>query len=591
MAVAITSDTERSQESDTESVSGPSIFYRPATSTKVYDTVNACLFCPKLIKQKMRRHLIKKHQSETAVAEAMAGSRNQQDTKFTLLINRGNFQHNLRVLEDGKGEILLKRRPGRSAIPIGRFLPCPGCFAFMLRTDLHQHQVVCPGSSEDEGLDGALTIAKAENLLLRFSAEDSPAFLNDIRDESVRDIICGDATLTSYAKYTVDSKGEGENHIKSLRTRLVKLAKVLSDLRKKRREPNLTVREMCDVRYFDDIVAVTKEAAGYKSGTKNTPPTFTIPSVPRTVGTALGKVCHVLLGVALREENVELQRKVSSFRGLLDNEWGDKVGRASSETLSMRKQNVERELPTTHDMQRLQKHLHAKLESAIDAARVKFSVRAHNNLVSVVAVSLMVFNKRRGGEAVKIRVRDYTSRASYTQNETVIKSLSALERQIMSKMCLIKTRGKRGRTVPVIIPQLEKEAVDLLVSLRGCVGLRDDAPDEALLFTRAPSGKPLNGWYELRKACLEAGCKNIKSITSTNMRKYLATVVQIMNLSENEMDQVATHLGHDLAIHRKYYRLPDSTVELSKIAKLLLSTEGTLASNLDDDPEGKRTVE
>ena len=74
------------------------------------------------------------------------------------------------------------------------------------------------------------------------------------------------------------------------------------------------------------------------------------------------------------------------------------------------------------------------------------------------------------------------------------------------------------------------------------------------------------------------------------MRKYLATVVQIMNLSENEMD-LATHLGHDLVIHRKYYRLPDSTVELSKIAKLLLSTEGTLASNLDDDPEGKRTFE
>ena len=67
----------------------------------------------------------------------------------------------------------------------------------------------------------------------------------------------------------------------------------------------------------------------------------------------------------------------------------------------------------------------------------------------------------------------------------------------------------------------------------------------------------------------------------------MATVVQTMNVIENEMDQVASHLGHDLAIHRKYYRLPDSTVELSKIAKLLMSTEGTLVTNFDDDPKGE----
>ena len=88
----------------------------------------------------------------------------------------------------------------------------------------------------------------------------------------------------------------------------------------------------------------------------------------------------------------------------------------------------------------------------------------------------------------------------------------------------------------------------------------------ALLFTQAPAGKPLNGWYELRKACGEAGCKNTKNITSTSMRKYLATAVQIINLTKNEMEPVANHLGHDLAIHRKYYRLLDSKVELSKIA-------------------------
>ena len=64
--------------------------------------------------------------------------------------------------------------------------------------------------------------------------------------------------------------------------------------------------------------------------------------------------------------------------------------------------------------------------------------------------------------------------------------------------------------------------------------------------------------------CTEAGVQDEKCITSTSMRKYLATVAQVLNLKENEMDQVASHLGHDLHIHRRYYRLQESTVELTK---------------------------
>ena len=46
-----------------------------------------------------------------------------------------------------------------------------------------------------------------------------------------------------------------------------------------------------------------------------------------------------------------------------------------------------------------------------------------------------------------------------------------------------------------------------------------------------------------------AGVKNDKYITATNMRKYLATIAQVMNLRENGMDMLASHVGHDLAIH------------------------------------------
>lgn len=39
------------------------------------------------------------------------------------------------------------------------------------------------------------------------------------------------------------------------------------------------------------------------------------------------------------------------------------------------------------------------------------------------------------------------------------------------------------------------------------------------------------------------------------------------------MDQLANFLGHDIRIHREFYRLPESTVELAKVSKILLAME------------------
>lgn len=50
-----------------------------------------------------------------------------------------------------------------------------------------------------------------------------------------------------------------------------------------------------------------------------------------------------------------------------------------------------------------------------------------------------------------------------------------------------------------------------------------------------------------------------------------------MDLKENEMEWLANHMGHDLAVHREYYRLPENTLQTAKIGKLLLAVEGGLA--------------
>ena len=60
---------------------------------------------------------------------------------------------------------------------------------------------------------------------------------------------------------------------------------------------------------------------------------------------------------------------------------------------------------------------------------------------------------------------------------------------------------------------------------------------------------------------------------------------------------IADILGHDIRVHRQYYLLPQGTLQLAKLSKLLLAVEkGTLSQyngqTLDDieiDPEGMDT--
>ncbi|XP_041816802.1 uncharacterized protein LOC121623553 [Chelmon rostratus] len=46
------------------------------------------------------------------------------------------------------------------------------------------------------------------------------------------------------------------------------------------------------------------------------------------------------------------------------------------------------------------------------------------------------------------------------------------------------------------------------------------------------------------------------------------------------MDQLATFLGHDIRVHREFYRLPESTLQLAKVSKLLMAMEKGKLSDL-----------
>ncbi|KAK7886409.1 hypothetical protein WMY93_026030 [Mugilogobius chulae] len=188
----------------------------------------------------------------------------------------------------------------------------------------------------------------------------------------------------------------------------------------------------------------------------------------------------------------------------------------------------------------------------------------------------------------------YMSPHSQDALEDLGDALSDLEKKLCQHFRRLEIAGKRGRKVPVLLTPTMQEALDLLVSKREMCGV---VPGNKYLFARPQACSYFRGSDCLRHFAKMCGAKNPESLTSTKLRKQTATLSQVLNLSNTELDQLADFVGHDVRVHRQFYRLPEGTLQLAKVSKahfsLLMALEqGRMAEfkgkGLDDitiDPE------
>ena len=139
---------------------------------------------------------------------------------------------------------------------------------------------------------------------------------------------------------------------------------------------------------------------------------------------------------------------------------------------------------------------------------------------------------------------------------------------------MVEILGKRNRKVPVILTTDVKDAITAITSdlarKNGCV-----SEDNRHVFAvnDGKSTKNLRGNDVIRKACQMVKLEHANLITSTNMRKYVATVSQLVDMNESEMGWLAKHMGHDIHVHKEFYRMQESTLELAVVGNLLLAID------------------
>ncbi|KAL3265800.1 hypothetical protein HHI36_009998 [Cryptolaemus montrouzieri] len=101
------------------------------------------------------------------------------------------------------------------------------------------------------------------------------------------------------------------------------------------------------------------------------------------------------------------------------------------------------------------------------------------------------------------------------------------------------------------------------------------------------------GYKVVSKYAASCGAKNPKALTCTKLRKHLATLTQLFNMNDNEIDQLARFMGHTVGVHKNSYRLPDDEDGVSEHSEdendtAALVSERTLIDEVDRPEERKQ---
>ena len=140
---------------------------------------------------------------------------------------------------------------------------------------------------------------------------------------------------------------------------------------------------------------------------------------------------------------------------------------------------------------------------------------------------------------------------------------------------LVEITGKNRWKVPVILTEDVKSAIAALNQKREEGGV-DNSNPYVFAVNDGRSTNCLRGYDVLQTSCKKVKLEKPELVKSMNLRKYVATVSQLVDMNESEMGWLANHMGHDIHVHKEYYRLAQTTIEMAVVGILFMAVDCNL---------------
>ncbi|KAF0726508.1 Uncharacterized protein FWK35_00030336 [Aphis craccivora] len=178
---------------------------------------------------------------------------------------------------------------------------------------------------------------------------------------------------------------------------------------------------------------------------------------------------------------------------------------------------------------------------------------SNKELQDTVLAQLILLNRKRAGEVQRIFLNTYLNCSTEAPQEDVESSLSS----------------------PILFTPKIQKSISVLIALRShfC-----EKSNEYLFLVPNTENSYIRASEVMRKMAVESGAKNPSALTSTKLRKQVATVVQLLNFNEGDVEQLSNFMGHSKEIHKSFYRLPDSVIQIAKVKSMTVQPTAILDS-------------
>lgn len=521
---------------------------------------NFCFYCETSVLN-FSRHIVRNHPSETDVQKIILQPSGSKERKrlLDLLRKKGNFLNSNIV-----------RKPVQRLRTEKDLLPCDNCLGFFSAKLLWRHRIKCTK------LKSRNHRAAAQNVLianLRIDTKLRETVFPRMRADEISLVAKKDPLICAYgARYI---KVHREKHFINVASRKMReLSRFLIEIKKI--EP--TIKCLFDAlkpQHFDILVAATRIVAKYDAEKDK----FDSPTFAMNMGTYLKQCAEIAIVFALKRKEIsetissaEAEADLKTLLKVIESQWQYEISSQAASDLNINKWNKVTLVPLASDLKLLKDFLISKANSAVIGLNNDGDTSEYIVLLETIFCRIILLNRRRPGELQRLRLDTYEKSENGNSNsgyEEFSEVVSPTEKILLSRFKRIVIRGKRGRGVPVLFsPDTQNHIKVLLKYRKNFVSERN-----IFLFGNPQSNEPICGYKVLQKYAMACGAKNPTAITATRLRKHLATLTQLFDMSENDLEQLASFMGHTIGVHRENYRLPDDVFQTAKISKLLLLME------------------
>lgn len=189
---------------------------------------------------------------------------------------------------------------------------------------------------------------------------------------------------------------------------------------------------------FDTIVHATKELCVNQVCSQKRPE-FEMPSLALKMGYALKKCASIERGAALKRMDLNTDEVLKSFLKLMELEWATRISSNALSTLYKRKINQPQLLPLTSDIIKINEFINVNIHKYRIELEQSLSAEKWQSLAYITLARIILFNKRRSGEAARMTLENYTTRPSWTDQSTqeTKHSLTPFEKKLADRVALI----------------------------------------------------------------------------------------------------------------------------------------------------------